>query len=98
MATGVLKKNGDCHIIIIYKLFLCCLHAQIDEDLSARLNMADYRFSFHERNKEYSPAWLAPEGFKNNCHNLCNVAILEDLLSEIPLVSKSIKAKNIFLC
>jgi len=27
--------------------------------------MADYRFSFHEKNKEYSPAWLAPEGLLN---------------------------------
>ena len=24
--------------------------------------MADYRFSFHERGKEYNPAWMAPEG------------------------------------
>lgn len=35
---------------------------QIDEDLTARINMADYKFSFHEKGKEYSPGWLAPEG------------------------------------
>ncbi|XP_071086848.1 scaffold protein ILK-like isoform X2 [Haliotis cracherodii] len=33
----------------------------IDEDLTARINMADYRFTFHERGKEYNPAWMAPE-------------------------------------
>lgn len=24
--------------------------------------MADYKFSFHEKGKIYSPAWMAPEG------------------------------------
>ena len=38
---------------------------QIDEDLTARINMADYRFSFHEKGKIYSPAWMAPEGWDN---------------------------------
>ncbi|XP_052078585.1 integrin-linked protein kinase-like isoform X1 [Mytilus californianus] len=33
----------------------------IDEDLSARINMADYKFSFHEKGKLFSPAWMAPE-------------------------------------
>ena len=35
---------------------------QIDEDLTARINMGDYKFSFHEKGKEYNPAWIAPEG------------------------------------
>jgi len=35
---------------------------QIDEDLTARVNMADYKFTFHEKGKEYNPAWIAPEG------------------------------------
>ena len=35
---------------------------QIEEDLTARINMADYRFSFHEKGKEYNPASIAPEG------------------------------------
>jgi len=35
---------------------------QIDEDLTARVNMADYKFTFHEKGKEYNPAWMAPEG------------------------------------
>ncbi|XP_029648883.1 integrin-linked protein kinase isoform X1 [Octopus sinensis] len=36
----------------------------IDEDLTARINMADYRFSFHEKGKIYSPAWMAPEALQ----------------------------------
>ena len=35
---------------------------QIDEDLTARVNMADYKFTFHEKGKEYNPSWMAPEG------------------------------------
>ena len=35
---------------------------QIDEDLTARVNMADYKFTFHEKGKEYNPSWIAPEG------------------------------------
>lgn len=37
---------------------------QIDEDLTARVNMADYKFSFHEVGKEFSPAWIAPEALQ----------------------------------
>jgi len=39
-----------------------CLMLQIDEDLTARVNMADYKFTFHEKGKEHNPAWMAPEG------------------------------------
>ncbi|XP_041986761.1 integrin-linked protein kinase [Aricia agestis] len=35
-------------------------HVMIDEDLTARINMADAKFSF-ERGRHYSPAWSAPE-------------------------------------
>lgn len=38
------------------------LSVKIDEDLTARINMADYKFSFHEKGKVYNPAWMAPEG------------------------------------
>uniref|UniRef100_A0A5K3ETA1 Ribosomal RNA-processing protein 8 n=1 Tax=Mesocestoides corti TaxID=53468 RepID=A0A5K3ETA1_MESCO len=33
-----------------------------DEMLIARLDMADYKFSFHEKAREYNPAWMSPEG------------------------------------
>ena len=32
-----------------------------DEELVARINMADSKFSFQERGKIYQPAWVAPE-------------------------------------
>lgn len=35
---------------------------KIDEDLTAKINMADYKFSLCEKDKIYSPAWIAPEG------------------------------------
>ena len=38
------------------------LFIQIDEDLTAKINMADYTFTFHDVGKEYNPAWLSPEG------------------------------------
>ena len=28
--------------------------------------MADYKFSFHEKGKEFNPAWMAPEGKLRN--------------------------------
>lgn len=36
-------------------------HVMIDEDLTARVNMADAKFSFQERGRVYAPAWMAPE-------------------------------------
>lgn len=35
---------------------------QIDDDLTARVSMADAKFSFQERGKLYSPQWFSPEG------------------------------------
>ncbi|XP_013172596.1 PREDICTED: integrin-linked protein kinase [Papilio xuthus] len=36
-------------------------HIMIDEDLTARINMADSKFSFQERGRVYAPAWMSPE-------------------------------------
>lgn len=36
--------------------------SQIDEDLTARVNMADAKFSFQEKGRVYYPAWMSPEG------------------------------------
>ncbi|XP_047503600.1 integrin-linked protein kinase [Pieris napi] len=36
-------------------------HVMIDEDLTARINMADSKFSFQEKGRVYAPAWMAPE-------------------------------------
>ncbi|CAL8087043.1 unnamed protein product [Calicophoron daubneyi] len=35
-----------------------------DEYLIARLDMADYKFSFHEKAREYNPAWMSPEALQ----------------------------------
>jgi integrin-linked kinase len=37
------------------------VRSQIDEDLTARINMADAKFSFQERGRVSAPAWRAPE-------------------------------------
>ncbi|XP_038206267.1 integrin-linked protein kinase homolog pat-4-like [Zerene cesonia] len=36
-------------------------HVMIDEDLTARINMADSKFSFQERGRVYAPGWMSPE-------------------------------------
>jgi len=32
-----------------------------DDELTARINMADARFSFQEKGKNYHPQWMSPE-------------------------------------
>lgn len=49
---------------LIPRLYLNSFHVLIDDDLSARINMADAKFSFQERNKVYQPAWMAPEALQ----------------------------------
>lgn len=41
---------------------LCLPFSQIDEDMTARISMADVKFSFQCPGRMYSPAWVAPEG------------------------------------
>ncbi|XP_059050666.1 integrin-linked protein kinase [Achroia grisella] len=36
-------------------------HIMIDDDMTARINMADAKFSFQEKGRIYQPAWMAPE-------------------------------------
>lgn len=47
------------------RLYLSSKHVMIDcvadDELVARINMADAKFSFQEKGKIYQPAWLAPE-------------------------------------
>lgn len=37
----------------------------VDEELTAKISMADTKFSFQEVGRIYSPAWMSPEG--SNC-------------------------------
>ncbi|KXJ17437.1 Integrin-linked protein kinase [Exaiptasia diaphana] len=46
---------------LIPRLYLKSTHVMIDEDLTARISMADYRFSFMNLSKYESPNWMAPE-------------------------------------
>ncbi|XP_041360290.1 integrin-linked protein kinase-like isoform X2 [Gigantopelta aegis] len=55
---------------MVPNLVLLSKHIMIDEDLTARVNMADYRFSFHEKGKIYDPAWIAPEALKNKTEDI----------------------------
>ncbi|XP_074650688.1 scaffold protein ILK-like isoform X2 [Tubulanus polymorphus] len=51
---------------MIPNMHLTSKHVMVDEDLTARINMADYKFTFHERGKFYAPAWLAPEALQRD--------------------------------
>lgn len=46
---------------IIPEYHLNSFHIMIDDDLTARVNMADAKFSFQERGRVYQPAWMSPE-------------------------------------
>jgi integrin-linked kinase len=46
---------------LIPRFYLSSKHVLIDDDLTARVNMADTKFSFQERNKMFQPAYMAPE-------------------------------------
>ncbi|RZC34093.1 integrin-linked protein kinase, partial [Asbolus verrucosus] len=39
-------------------------HVIIEEDLTARINMADAKFSFQEKGRIYYPAWMSPEALQ----------------------------------
>lgn len=47
---------------LVLRMYLNSKHIVIDDDLSAKINMADTKFSFQEKGRLYSPAWCAPEG------------------------------------
>ncbi|KFD49115.1 hypothetical protein M514_10057 [Trichuris suis] len=48
----------------IQRLYLNSDHVVIDEELCAKLSMADTKFSFQEKNRLYSPGWMAPEALQ----------------------------------
>ncbi|KDR11771.1 integrin-linked protein kinase [Zootermopsis nevadensis] len=49
---------------IIPQYHLSSRHVMIDEDLTARINMADAKFSFQEKGRVYYPAWMSPEALQ----------------------------------
>lgn len=55
-----------------YRYHLSSKHVVIDEDLSAKINMADTKFSFQEVGRLYSPAWMSPEALQRDPEKLNN--------------------------
>ncbi|VDK46091.1 unnamed protein product [Anisakis simplex] len=51
---------------LILRYYLSSKHVVIDEDLSAKISMADTKFSFQEVGRLYSPAWMSPEALQRS--------------------------------
>ncbi|KAJ6632621.1 Integrin-linked protein kinase like pat-4 [Pseudolycoriella hygida] len=49
---------------IIPEYLLNTYHVMIDDDLTARINMGDAKFSFQEYGRLYQPAWMSPEALQ----------------------------------
>lgn len=49
---------------IIPEYHLNSRHVMIDDDLTARINMADAKFSFQDKGRMYYPAWMSPEALQ----------------------------------
>ncbi|XP_022920038.1 scaffold protein ILK [Onthophagus taurus] len=65
-AVDIAKGMAFLHSLerIIPEYYLNSRHVMIDEDLTARINMADAKFSFQERGRVYYPAWMSPEALQ----------------------------------
>lgn len=83
---------------MVKRLYLNSFHVLISDDMTAKINMADAKFSFQEKNKVYQPAWMAPEALQKkeseiNLHaaNMWSFAIiLWELASrQVPFASLS---------
>jgi len=46
---------------LVPRYYLSSKHVVVDEDLTAKINMVDTKFSFQEKGRFYSPAWMSPE-------------------------------------
>ncbi|GAB6027077.1 hypothetical protein CHUAL_013803 [Chamberlinius hualienensis] len=62
-ALDIVKGMTFLHSLehLVPRLTLSSRHVMIDDDLTARINMADAKFTFQEKGKIYYPAWYAPE-------------------------------------
>uniref|UniRef100_A0A671VL14 Scaffold protein ILK n=1 Tax=Sparus aurata TaxID=8175 RepID=A0A671VL14_SPAAU len=49
---------------MVSRLYLNSKHVMIDEDMTARISMADAKLSFQCPGRMYSPAWMAPEALQ----------------------------------
>lgn len=62
-ALDIAKGMAFLHSLekTIPKFELNSHHIMVDDDLTARINMADARFSFQDKGRVYYPAWMSPE-------------------------------------
>uniref|UniRef100_A0A7E4V179 Protein kinase domain-containing protein n=1 Tax=Panagrellus redivivus TaxID=6233 RepID=A0A7E4V179_PANRE len=51
---------------MLLRYYLSSKHVVVDDDLSAKLSMADTKFSFQEVGRLYSPAWMSPEALQRS--------------------------------
>ncbi|KAI6176706.1 Protein kinase domain-containing protein [Aphelenchoides bicaudatus] len=49
---------------MVLRYYLSSKHVVIDSELSAKISMADTKFSFQEVGRLYSPAWMSPEALQ----------------------------------
>ncbi|UYV82927.1 hypothetical protein LAZ67_22001411 [Cordylochernes scorpioides] len=71
-AVDIAKGMSFLHSLdpAIPRMYLSSKHILIDDDLTARINMADAKFSFQEKGKMYDPAWMAPEALQKKQEDL----------------------------
>ncbi|CAH1119591.1 unnamed protein product [Phaedon cochleariae] len=65
-ATDIAKGMAFLHSLerTAPEFFLNSRHVMVEEDLTARINMADAKFSFQEKGRIYYPAWMSPEALQ----------------------------------
>ena len=66
LANDIARGMAFLHTLdpLIPRFFLNSHHVMIDDDMSAKVNMADVKFSFQEKNKLYHPNWMSPEALQ----------------------------------
>lgn len=99
-ALDIAKGMAYLHSLerIIPEYRLNSHHVMIDDDLTARINMADAKFSFQEKGRIYYPAWISPEALQKKvtdrnweASDMWSFAILlwELATREVPFVEQS---------
>lgn len=65
-AIGIARGMAFLHSLerTIPEYHLNSRHVVVEEDLTARINMADAKFSFQEKGRIYYPAWMSPEALQ----------------------------------
>jgi len=76
IALGIAKGMNFLHTLDPPAPFiqLSSKHVMIDEDLTAKINMGDYKFSFSEKARIYNPSCMAPEALKQKHENVNRIS------------------------